>query len=224
VLELSIIRVPAFAFASVSAALFFASFSIMLLGNVLFLTSVWHYSVLGAGLALTPGPIMAAAVAPFAGRLAARFGPGPVGAAGALLFGVGTALWIALVGTQPDYLPRFLPNMVIGGAGVGLALPAFTIAATRTLAPQLLATGMGAQTMFRQIGGTLGVAAFVAILGTPTAANVMARYDATRWLMLATTLAAGLALTRIRPAASERAAISAAGAPAAAADVTTAGG
>ena len=113
--------------------------------------------------------------------------------------------------------------MLVGGAGVGLALPAFTIAASRTLPPQLLATGMGAQTMFRQIGGTLGVAAFVAILGTPTAANVMTRYDATRWLMLATTLGAGLALTRIRPTPAERAAVSPADAPAAMPDVTAAG-
>jgi hypothetical protein len=58
--------------------------------------------------------------------------------------------------------------MLIAGSGVGLALPAFTIAATATLAPQKLATGIGAQTMFRQIGSSLGVAAFVAILGTPT--------------------------------------------------------
>ncbi len=42
--------------------------------------------------------------------------------------------------------------MLVGGAGVELALPSFTIAATRTLQPQLLATGIGAQTMFRQIG------------------------------------------------------------------------
>jgi EmrB/QacA subfamily drug resistance transporter len=230
VLELSIVRVPAFALASLSAALFFASFSVMLLGNVLFLTGVWHYSVLRAGLALTPGPIMAAALAPLAGRLAARVGPGLVGAAGALLFGVGTVLWIALIGTQPDYLPRFLPAMVVGGAGVGLALPAFTIAATRTLAPQLLATGIGAQTMFRQIGGTLGIAAFVAILGTPTASDILTRYDATRWFMLATTLAAGLALALIRPTAAELAAAPAVGgtatavADAAVADARAAGG
>ncbi|MBV8999188.1 MAG: hypothetical protein JO304_09025, partial [Solirubrobacterales bacterium] len=92
----------------------------------------------------------------------------------------------------------FLPGMLIGGAGVGLALPSFTIAATRTLKPQQLATGIGAQTMFRQIGGTLGVAAFVAILGTPTTSDVLTRYDNTRWFMAATSLAAGLALVLIR--------------------------
>jgi MFS family permease len=224
VLELSILRRPAFALASLSAALFFASFSVMLLGNVLFLTGVWHYSVLRAGLALTPGPIAAAAVAPFAGRLAARVGPGLVGGAGALLFAIGTVLWLTFVGVQPDYLSHFLPSMLIGGVGVGLALPAFTIAATRVLPPQLLATGIGAQTMFRQIGGTLGVAAFVAILGTPTAGDVMTRYDATRWFMLATTLGAGLALMFIRPAAASEAGaeVGAAGPPPAVVDAVVA--
>src|SRR5215469_2562505 len=182
ILEISILRVPAFALASLSAALFFAAFSAMLLGNVLFLTGVWHYSVLHAGLALTPGPVAAAVFAPVAGRLSQRIGPGPVGGAGALLFGTGSVMWIAL----------------IGGSGVGLALPAFTIAATSVLPAHKLATGMGAQTMFRQIGATLGVAAFVAVLGTPTLGTVIGAYDGTRWFMIASAAAAAVALALIR--------------------------
>ena len=88
--------------------------------------------------------------------------------------------------------------MIIGGIGVGLALPSFTIAATRTLAPQLLATGIGAQSMFRQIGGALGVAGFVAILGTPTANTVLDRFDATRWFMAAAAILASAALLLVR--------------------------
>jgi EmrB/QacA subfamily drug resistance transporter len=198
VLELGIIRVPAFALASLSAALFFAAFSAMLLGNVLFLTGVWHYSVLRAGLSLTPGPIAAAIFAPFAGRLAQRIGPGLVGGAGAALFGAGSVLWVALIGLEPAYWTRFFPAMLIGGSGVGLALPAFTIAATATLPPAMLATGIGAQTMFRQIGATLGVAAFVAILGTPAPSAVIGAYNHTRWFMIASAVAAALALALIR--------------------------
>src|SRR5262249_23983918 len=56
VLELSILKVPAFALSSLSAALFFAAFAAMLLSNVMYLTEVWHYSALKAGLGLTPGP------------------------------------------------------------------------------------------------------------------------------------------------------------------------
>lgn len=202
VLELGILRVPAFALSSLSAAMFFAAFSAMLLGNVLFLTGVWHYSVLRAGIALTPGPIAAAVFAPFAGRLARGIGPGLVGGAGALLFGIGSALWVALIGLDPTYWTRFFPAMLIGGSGVGLALPAFTIAATSTLPPHKLATGIGAQTMFRQIGATFGVAAFVAILGTPTDATVIGAYNHTRWFMsgAAATAALALALIRHQPA------------------------
>ncbi len=198
VLELEILRVPAFALSSLSAALFFAAFSAMLLGNVLFLTGVWHYSVLRAGLALTPGPIAAAIFAPFAGKLAQRIGPGLVGGAGALLFGVGSMMGVALIGLDPTYWTRFFPAMLIGGSGVGLALPAFTIAATATLPGPKLATGIGAQTMFRQIGATLGVAAFVAILGTPTATTVIDAYNNTRWFMVAAAATAAIALALIR--------------------------
>jgi len=198
VLELGIVRVPAFALASVSAALFFAAFSAMLLGNVLFLTGVWHYSVLRAGITLTPGPIAAAVFAPFAGKLSHRYGPGPVGAAGAVLFSIGSVMWVALIGLDPTYWTRFFPAMIIGGTGVGLAMPAFTIAATSTLPPHKLATGNGAQTMFRQIGATLGIAAFVAILGTPTPATVVNAYNNTRWFMIAAAAAAAMALALIR--------------------------
>nr|WP_260408329.1 MFS transporter [Planomonospora venezuelensis] len=199
VLEPAIVRVPAFALAGLSAALFHVAFSAMLLANVLFLTGTWHYSIVQAGMALTPGPIAAVAVAPFAGRLAQRIGPGLVGGAGALLFGTGSGMFVALVGLEPAYWSRFFPAMLVGGGGVGLALPAFTIAATATLAPQKLATGIGAQTMFRQIGSALGVAAFVAVLGTPTAATAMSAHDDTRWFMIASSAAAALALVLIRP-------------------------
>ncbi|GIH52356.1 drug resistance transporter, EmrB/QacA subfamily [Microbispora rosea] len=198
VLELSIVRVPAFALSALSAALFSAAFSAMLLANVLFLTGTWHYSILRAGLALTPGPVAAAVCAPFAGRLAQRVGPGLVGGAGALLFGIGSGMWVAFIGAEPAYWSLFFPAMLVGGGGVGLALPAFTIAATATLAPQTLATGIGAQTMFRQIGSALGVAAFVAVFGTPTAATVIGAHDDVRWFMIAAAAGAALALVFIR--------------------------
>ena len=87
--------------------------------------------------------------------------------------------------------------MLIGGSGVGLALPAFTIAATATLPPAKLATGIGAQAMFRQIGATLGVAAFVAVLGTPTLGTVIGAYNDTRYFMIAVAASAAVALALI---------------------------
>ena len=198
VLELGIVRVPAFALASLSAALFYAAFSAMLLGNVLFLTGVWHYSVLRAGLALTPGPVAAAVFAPFAGRLAQRIGPGLVGGAGAALFGTGSRpvgrAHRAGPGLPGPVLPRHAHWRQRRGPGpAGLHDRRY-----RHLAAATLATGIGAQTMFRQIGATLGVAAFVAILGTPSPGSVIGAYNDTRWFMIASAAAAALALALIR--------------------------
>jgi EmrB/QacA subfamily drug resistance transporter len=197
VLELPILRVRAFALASVGAATFFGAFAAMLLSNVLFLTSVWGYSTIEAGLALTPGPLAAAVLARLSGGVASRYGPGRVGALGALLFALGSAWWIWRIGLEPSYWADFLPGMLIGGMGVGLVLPSFTMAAAATLPPARIATGIGAQTMFRQIGGALGVAAFVAILGTPAHDEVLGAFDDTRWFMVAAAIATAVALMGI---------------------------
>jgi hypothetical protein len=42
----------------------------MFLGNVLFLTGVWHYSILRAGMAISVGPLIVAITAPLFGKLA----------------------------------------------------------------------------------------------------------------------------------------------------------
>ena len=62
VLELSLFRVRSFAAACAGVFVFSLGFYAVLLANILFLTSVWGYSTLEAGFAVTPGPLMAATV------------------------------------------------------------------------------------------------------------------------------------------------------------------
>ena len=68
------LRVRCFGLAVGASVLFFAGFGAMLLAGVLFLTGVWHESVLTAGLMLFPGPAMATAFSIPSARLGARFG------------------------------------------------------------------------------------------------------------------------------------------------------
>jgi hypothetical protein len=68
VIELGLFRVRSFAVANGGVFAFALGFYALLLGNVLFLTQVWGWSVLEAGVALTPGPLMAAVTAPLAAR------------------------------------------------------------------------------------------------------------------------------------------------------------
>src|SRR5204862_3240885 len=92
VIELPLLRVPSFSIANSAALVFFAGFGAMLLSSVLLLTEVWHYSVLHAGVALMPGPLMAAIFAAPAGRLGGRIGQRPVIVAGGLVFAAGFAI------------------------------------------------------------------------------------------------------------------------------------
>jgi EmrB/QacA subfamily drug resistance transporter len=203
VVELPMLRVRSFAVANLGALLFFTAFSAMLLGGVLFLTGVWHYSELRAGLSLAPGPMMAALFAFPAGVLSDRFGQRAVGAPGPFLFALGCLWWTAQVGVEPHYASELLPGLLITGAGVGLSIPTLSSAAAASLAPQRFATGIAVLTMSRQIGAALGVAVLIAIVGTPAPGEAIDVFDRA-WTFMAIASAAAflafLALGRVRVA------------------------
>ena len=82
VLELSLFRVRSFAAACAGVFVFSLGFYAVLLANILFLTGVWGWSTLSAGVAVTPGPLMAALSSALAGRVIDRYGPRVVGRPG----------------------------------------------------------------------------------------------------------------------------------------------
>jgi hypothetical protein len=145
---------------------------------VLFATGVWGWSVLHAGLAAMPGPIASAIAAPLGGRWASRSGPRPVAISGALLFAA-ALLWVVVAAdSTPDFLGVWLPYGVLGGAGIGLGLPALIGATAVGLPPGRFATGMALATTARQLGAVLGVALLVAVVGTPAPGDAAGAYHA----------------------------------------------
>src|SRR3954453_20703819 len=207
VLELPILRVPSFAFAVASALAFFTAFGAMLLSGVLFLTGVWGHSILRAGLELAPGPLAALVFAIVASRVGPRVGMGTVGAVGGLLVAAGLggrarapglACNAVRLGAPPDYLGAFLPGQLISGAGIGLAMPAFTAVAVTAVPVSRFSTAIGISSMFRQVGGALGVAAFVAIVGTPTQATQIESYRHGWYFMIVAASIGGLLMLGAR--------------------------
>jgi EmrB/QacA subfamily drug resistance transporter len=167
VVEPALLRVRTFAWSNVTALLFSLAFGAGLLAAVLWLQDVWGWSALKTGLAIAPGPLMVPIFAAVAQRLAARAGPGLLAFVGSLLFAAGTALIALGVSRHPSYAAGFLPGWLIGGVGVGFALPTIISAATADLPPSRSATGSAVVTMARQIGLVLGVSVLIAVLGTP---------------------------------------------------------
>jgi EmrB/QacA subfamily drug resistance transporter len=193
VFELGLFRVRSFAVANAGTAIFSAGFYALLLSNVLFLTGVWHWSVLRAGFALTPGPLMAAVAAAVGGRFADRFGQRVVAMPGAATFAAGAA-FLALAGSaEPAYAGRFLPGIMLTGAGVGLTFSAFSSAAVAELPRARFATGSAISATSRQLGAVVGVAALVAFVGSSGSGVSFATFrDA--WLAMAATAATAATL------------------------------
>ena len=205
IVEPAVIRHRAVALADLSSLIFFGGFGALVLGGVLFLTGVWHESVLRAGFMIAPGPLLAGLTAFPGGLLGARFGHRIVGTAGALFFAAGGAWWVTHVGATPDWAGTYLPGLLLGGFGVGLMLPALGGAATAPLPPQRFATGSALYAMTRQIGVALGVACLVAILGTASGASAVSAFHHAWIFMLGCGLLSGAVLLGIGAPAAETA-------------------
>jgi EmrB/QacA subfamily drug resistance transporter len=193
VLELSLFRVRSFAAACAGVGIFSLGFYAVLLANILFLTSVWGYSTLEAGFAVTPGPLMAALSSALAGRMIDRFGQRVSAVPGGMLFALGCVLFATGLGGSPAYVAEFLPATLLTGLGVGLSFAGFSSAAVAELPPARFATGSAISACFRQLGAVLGISVLIAILGASAA---LADFHRAYALMAVTgTTAALIALT-----------------------------
>jgi len=174
VVEPALLRVRSFAWSNLTALAFSTAFAANLLCAVLWLQQVWGASALRTGLEIAPGPLMVPVFAAVASLLIKRgVGIGLVASVGCLLTAAGVLIVLISVGPDPAYASELLPGWLIGGAGVGLALPTILSSATADLPPARAATGSAVVTMSRQVGSVLGVSLLVALLGIPVG------YDAT---------------------------------------------
>ena len=194
VIELGLLRSRTFSGAFAASILYYAAFGAFVLNSVEFLTGVWHYSAVRAGLAIGPGPLM---VLPFA-RLAAPWlaarlgGPGRVAVIGCVVNAGAQLLWLTQIQAHPAYLTHLLPAQLLGGAGVGLTIPSLLGVGSASLAPARFGTGSGILNMARQVGTVLGVASLVAVLSHVTIGDPLPSYRHALLLIIAFFGAAGV--------------------------------
>ncbi|WP_375475615.1 DHA2 family efflux MFS transporter permease subunit [uncultured Jatrophihabitans sp.] len=202
IIEPALLRVRAFAWSNATALLFAVPFAAALLTNILWMQQVWHYSAIRTGFAIAPGPLMVPVFAAIAHRLATRIPIGWIVAAGCVLVGAGGVTTSLLVGATPNYAGSVLPGWLIGGVGVGLALPAILSSATADLPPARAATGSAIVNMNRQIGTALGVSVVIAVLGTPIGyAAAHAAFQHTWWTAAGVAILAAVAAPAMTPRA-----------------------
>ena len=200
VVDPDLLKVASFRRANVATLLFGMAFFATILGNILFLTSVWGYSVLEAGLGTIPGPLATAIVAGPAGKLADRIGHRAVIVPGCVVYAVGL-LVLRSTGIEPDYVGTWLPGMTLTGIGIGLAFPTLGAAAVRDVEPDRFGAASAVSSAFRQFGAVLGTAVLIAIVGDPrSVAEALAAADDAYLFAAAASLASGVVALLLAPA------------------------
>ena len=187
----ALFRIRAFSGAALVMVPYSAAFGAMLLSTALWMQQGWGWSALKTGIAIAPGPFMVPITSLFlSGRLIARVGVAGVTALGVVLFAAGILWWAFFCGLDPD-MPMALARMVLTGMGVGLTFPTIMGAGTAALPPSSFATGSGVLNMTRQTFMAVGVALFVAIIGTPRSPlERLAAFERAWWMMAALILLA----------------------------------
>jgi EmrB/QacA subfamily drug resistance transporter len=130
---------------------------------------------LGAGLRLLPWTATLFVTAPLAGGLADRVGYRTVLSFGLFAQTIGMS-WLAIIaGGSPSYANLVLP-LIVTGIGTSAALPVTQAAIIGAVAERDIGKAAGVNNMFQELGGAfgvaLGVAAFSASGGQPTAPRV----------------------------------------------------
>jgi NTE family protein len=203
IVDLGLLRIRTLTTANAMSVIAAAGFYGYTLVNVLFLTGVWRYSILEAGLAITPGPFVAAAIAGPASRLAGRIGHRPVLIAGGLIWGSGVLWLIQRTGVQPDYLGVWLPGMILLGLGAGIFFPNLSAAAVASAPGESFAGATALNSVARQVGAALGVAVVIAIIGTPSPQEALDAFHHAWAFAAGALLASGLGCAGVGRLASE---------------------
>lgn len=166
-LDLELIGAPGFAVTAVLTVIGAAGFYGLALLNIFYLIDVWHYSALTAGLAGTPAPFVAAAVAMIAGRLVGKRDGRPLIVLGAIIWAFGPLILVERFSTGSHYLLDYLPAALVLAVGIGVVFPLVSDIAA-SLAPRGRYAGATAMnSSLRQVGAAVGVAVIVVIVGHP---------------------------------------------------------
>lgn len=143
-----------------------AAMSLMFLSFYLFMTSIWGYSPLRAGLAATAGPLGVIVVIAVTSRLMAGRDSKVLLRVGGIVFAVSNLWFTTRLSGSADYLHIWLPGQLVGAIGIGLMLPGFAAAAVTGLPPARLGVGNAVNATLRQLGGAVGAAIGVALVGS----------------------------------------------------------
>ncbi len=170
--DLSLLRRPAFAGASVVAFTMSGSLFALFLFLTLFIQNVIGYGPFQAGLRFLPLTVPVLLVAPIAGRATVRVPVRLILGFGLIVVAVGLVLMSGLSGGSG--FTHLLPGFIVGGIGVGVVNPALASTAVGVVPHNRSGMASGINNTFRQVGIATGIAAYGAIFQHEVSSRTLA--------------------------------------------------
>jgi DHA2 family multidrug resistance protein len=132
-----------------------------------FLQNNLHMTAQQTGIVLLPGAIATALSMWVVGRLTTRIDARALIASGAVIFAL--AMWLLSQVTSDSGRTDFFLPLMLRGVGLGLMFVPLTMVTLAELSRPELPQGTGLYNFFRQLGGSLGIAAVATIVSHDTA-------------------------------------------------------
>jgi EmrB/QacA subfamily drug resistance transporter len=184
-IDMRVFAIPHFRGASLIMACYSVAFGGLLLSVPLWEQSVWHWSAVKSGVAVGAGLIFAPSVSlALSGHFVRRWGAAVVVSAGLLFMTAAFVIFATCLDAEPNPIPVVI-GMVPASLGIGLTLPTIMGVGTSVLPNSSFATGSGVINMIRQAWMAVGVAVFVAILGSADVLASLPAFAHGWWVMAA---------------------------------------
>ena len=195
-LDLTLFSYRSFSSATASFGLYALGFVPGFLMSSLLLQDLWGFSVLEAGLGLTPGPIMASALSIPVGRMADRWGHRWLLTSGVVLCALSYLWLLLLAGESSAYFVVFLPANVALGIGVGLSIATFVSAAMSDIPPSRFAIANATTRTVQQVCFALGIAVVIALFSSAPSSDLLSGFQRA-WVWVIATFAGSAALIMV---------------------------
>jgi EmrB/QacA subfamily drug resistance transporter len=184
-LDLELFTVDNFRWGNIAMFVYSMAFSAMFFGLILFLVNVWGWSILKAGLAVTPAPFLAALLAPRFGKLAGRIGQRPLVIVGGVLFAISGVYRVIFLTAEVDYWIAIAIPLLLDAITIPLIFPQVTSVSVQALPANRTGVGGGVTQAVRQFGGSFGVALTIALLGSATSiTDLLAGFERIWWVLV----------------------------------------
>jgi EmrB/QacA subfamily drug resistance transporter len=176
-LPLSLFRIPSFTGVQLGAFAIAGSQFALFLYLTLYLQNILGYSPLEAGVRYLPLTIVSFFVAPLSGQLMNRIQPRFLIGGGLLLAGFGLILMSGV--EEGDTWTTLLPGFILGGVGIGMLNPPTAAVSVSVVERAQSGMAAGINNTFRQVGISVGIAAYGAIFLDRSASEIADRAPGT---------------------------------------------